>query len=174
RLTNLTASLSMRPAPTWQFSVAPVYIGEQANRQFVNTFPGGRLDTYGNRYIFGAIERKTLSIGVRVNHTFKPDLTLDVYMEPFAASGRYTQFGELDRPGASDLRIYGAGDITQTRLADGSYRMTDGTTVFSLPNLDFNVKSLRSNVVLRWERRPGSMVYIVWQQNRSETLSRDP
>ena len=32
---------------------------------------------------------------------------------------------------------------------------------------DFNVRSFRSNVVVRWEWRPGSTFYLVWQQDRS-------
>ena len=31
---------------------------------------------------------------------------------------------------------------------------------------DFNVRSFRSNLVLRWEWRPGSIFYMVWQQDR--------
>ena len=34
--------------------------------------------------------------------------------------------------------------------------MTDGAATFTLSNRDFNVRSFRSNVVLRWEWRPGS------------------
>ena len=33
-------------------------------------------------------------------------------------------------------------------------------------NQDFNVRSLRSNVVLRWEWRPGSALFLVWQQDQ--------
>jgi hypothetical protein len=29
------------------------------------------------------------------------------------------------------------------------------------------VQSFRSNVVLRWEWKPGSTLFVVWQQNRS-------
>ena len=44
--------------------------------------------------------------------------------------------------------------------------MTDGLASFTLKNSDFNIRSFRSNVVLRWEWRPGSILYLVWQQNR--------
>ncbi len=37
---------------------------------------------------------------------------------------------------------------------------------FTLTNRDFNVLSFRSNVVLRWEWRPGSTLFVVWQQDR--------
>jgi hypothetical protein len=37
-----------------------------------------------------------------------------------------------------------------------------------LPYLDFGVRSFRSNMVLRWEFRPGSTLYLVWQRDLSE------
>jgi len=44
----------------------------------------------------------------------------------------------------------------------------------TLRNRDFNVQSFRSNLVLRWEYRAGSTLYLVWQQDREteETLRR--
>ena len=33
-------------------------------------------------------------------------------------------------------------------------------------NPDFNSKQFRSNVVLRWEYRPGSTLFVVWTQSR--------
>ena len=35
---------------------------------------------------------------------------------------------------------------------------------------DFTLTSLRGNAVLRWEWRPGSTLYVVWQQDRAERL----
>lgn len=37
---------------------------------------------------------------------------------------------------------------------------------------DFNVRSFRSNLVLRWEWRPGSMFFLVWQQDREADVLR--
>ena len=45
--------------------------------------------------------------------------------------------------------------------------MTDGNSIFELDNEDFNVQSFRSNLVLRWEWRPGSTLFVVWAQDRS-------
>jgi hypothetical protein len=42
-----------------------------------------------------------------------------------------------------------------------------GDAAFTLTARDFNVRSFRSNVVLRWEWRPGSTLYAVWQEDRS-------
>jgi hypothetical protein len=111
---------------------------------------------------------------MRLNYAITPDLTFEMYGEPFAVSGRYDYFGELSHPGARRLRRYGTDGTTATRNADGSVTVTDNVittggapTQFTLPFSDFNVRSWRSNLVLRWEYRPGSTLYVVWQQNRS-------
>ena len=56
---------------------------------------------------------------------------------------------------------------------DGSLLVRDGLSSFTIANNNFNVHSFRSNVVLRWEYRPGSMLFLVWQQDRrlSEPIS---
>jgi hypothetical protein len=36
-----------------------------------------------------------------------------------------------------------------------------------VPEQDFTIRSLRANAVLRWEWRPGSTLFLVWQQNRN-------
>jgi hypothetical protein len=36
---------------------------------------------------------------------------------------------------------------------------------------DFTIRSLRGNAVLRWEYRPGSTIFVAWQQNRSSALT---
>ena len=161
------ASLSLRPSPQWQLTLTPTYTSEMFTRQYVTARPGGRPETYGGRYIFGSIDRTTLSTQFRVNYTLKPDMTIDVYAEPFAASGRYVEFGELDQPKTQALRIYGTNGTSVVRQPNGITTVTDGTStvVFSRP--DFNVRSFRSNVVLRWEWRAGSTLYVVWQQDRS-------
>jgi hypothetical protein len=180
RTWEFSGSVSAQPSPAFQVSVAPTYANETAtnasfngpvNRQYLSTLDGGRAETYGRRYIFGYVDRTTLSTQIRFNITFKPDVTLDVYTEPFAASGRYNGFGELERTRGRELRRYGTDGTTLERLADGSVRVTDGGAVFVLPNRDFNVRSFRSNVVLRWEWRPGSTLFVVWQQDRSSTAS---
>jgi hypothetical protein len=167
---------STRPSPALQFSVEPEYsleggtnatLNGPINRQYIRTYTGtGRPDTFNNRYVFGVVDRSTLSAQFRVNYTFKPDVTLEVYAEPFAASVRSSAYGELTAGRARDLRIYGTDGTTIQRQADGSHRVTDGPTIFTIPNDWFNRRSFRSNMVLRWEWRPGSILFVVWQQNR--------
>jgi hypothetical protein len=109
----------------------------------------------------------------RLNYAFTPDLTLELYAEPFAASGRYYDFGHLRAARTNDLLVYGREGTTITRRDDGSYEVVDGADVFDLPDRDFNFVSFRSNVVLRWEWSPGSTLFLVWQQNRSDFETSD-
>jgi len=137
----------------------------------VSTLAGGRPETYGSRYVFAYIERSTLSTEFRMGYTLKPDLNLDVYAEPFASSGRYYDYGELLAPSSLERIAYGGGGTGAELQPNGDRVVTIGGVTFTIRNRDFNVRSFQSNVVLRWEWRPGSNFYVVWQQNRDE---RDP
>jgi hypothetical protein len=152
-------------------SLTPSYERQVDTQQYVATFDRGAAATYGRRYVFGRIDRSTYSAKIRMNFTFKPDLNVDLYAEPFAASGRYDRFGELTAARSRDMRFFGEDGTTMTTLPDGSHAVTDHGSTFTVRNVDFNVLSFRSNLVLRWEWRPGSTLYVVWQQDRS---NRDP
>jgi hypothetical protein len=179
-ITNrLSGLLSFKPGPQWNLSVSPNFLRAQSTRQYVRTFTAnGRAETYNNRYVFAFIDQSVFSSVVRLNYSLTPDLSFELYGEPFAASGRYSRFAELARPRALHLRQYGTDGTSITQNADSTYTVTDnqvlsgGTpTQFTLPFQDFNVRSWRSNLVLRWEYRPGSTLYVVWQQNRSADVA---
>jgi hypothetical protein len=142
---DANATLTLQPAPQWQLSVRPAYEREVNTQQYVTTLSGGGAATFQRSYVFAHVDRSTYSTQIRMNYTFKPDLTLDFYGEPFAASGRYDHIGQL---------------------AAARSRLTSPLDV-PLPARDFNVQSFRSNLVLRWEWRAGSLLYLVWQQDRS-------
>jgi hypothetical protein len=162
---RMNGGVSFRPSGRWEISADPSLTWERNTRQYITQRSGGPSETFDTRYVFGSIRRTTLSTQFRLNYAVNPDLTFEVYAEPFAASGQYAQIGELSRPGTSDLRYYGIGGSTIRQQLDGSYVVTDGSDQFTLtPN--FNVMSFRSNMVLRWEWRPGSTLFLVWQQNR--------
>jgi hypothetical protein len=108
--------------------------------------------TFASRYVFAFVDESNWSMPLRFSYAFTPDLTLELYGEPFIASGRFYNHGELAAPGRTDLVPY-----------------TGATPIL---DLDFNLASFRSNAVLRWEWRPGSTLFLVWQQNRASETSR--
>lgn len=160
-----------RPGTRWQVSVEPSITRSVNQRQYVATRPGGSTATFGGRYLFARIDRSEVAAQIRASVAITPDLTFEGYLEPFASSGQYTDFGELAASRTFDLRRYGS-DGTTIALEDGRYTVTDGEQEFTFSNPDFNIRSFRSNLVLRWEWRPGSTAYLVWQQDRFE--ARDP
>jgi len=164
-LRRLYGTFSFRPGPQWQLSMAPTYDRLTDAQQYFTTLTGGRPETYDRRYVFSYIERSTFAVEFRMGYTLRPDLNLDVYAEPFAASGRYYDHGELLTPRSLERIQYGTSGTTVTIEPDGDRVVTAGSSTFTLPNRDFNVRSFQSNVVLRWEWRPGSTLYVVWQKN---------
>jgi hypothetical protein len=103
-------------------------------------------------YTFAHLEQITGSLTGRVDYTFSPNLTLQVYAQPFVSKGTYSDVRELADPRAAD---YGA-----------RFRPYGDAALATDPG-GFNFKQLRSNVVLRWEYRPGSALFFVWQTGRS-------
>ena len=161
---RLSGGVSVRPGTRWQLSVNPNYLRTTPIRQYIATFDGGPAETFGRTYIFSAVERSEFFADVRLNYLFTPDLSLEVWAQPFASSGRYFNFGELPAAGSHDLRrldgdttrIVRTGSTTEVRFAGEQVEVSD-----------FNIRSFRSNAVLRWEWRPGSTLFLVWQQDRA-------
>ena len=169
RQRRLSTLVSGRPRPRWQVSAEPYYEKLTEPQQYVSTLAGGRAETFGSRYVFAFIDRSTIATQFRLGLTVKPDMNLDVYAEPFAASGRYYDYGELAAPKSRERLLYGTNGTALAINPDGSQTVTADGATFNLRNRDFNTLSFRSNVVLRWEWRPGSTLFVVWQQSRSGT-----
>src|SRR6266705_1981811 len=133
------------PAPNVSVSVGPNLSGANYPLQYVDAIADSTATaTYGTRYVFARLRQTELSAGVRLNWTYSPTLSLQLYAQPLISAGKYDRFKSLARP--------------------RSYAF-DSTAAPSNP--DFNFKSLRGNAVLRWEYRPGSTLFFVWTQSRS-------
>jgi len=158
----------LRSPHRFTFSITPGYEESRDARQYVATLANGRPETFGQRYVFGELDRDTVFARLRMGVALTNKLSFDVYVEPFAATGTYDVFGELLAAGSRDLRIYGTDGTTIVQLPDGSYQITDGDRTFTLGNSDFDVLSLRGNAVLRWDYAQGSALYFVWSHNRAD------
>jgi len=165
-------SLRWKPSGNFNLSIGPGYSYENTGHQWVTRIKDAAMtETFGARYVFGRLDQKVLSAEIRLNWTFTPKLTLQAYLQPFIAVGRYDRFKELARPKTYDFNLYGDG-ASAISYADSVYAVDpDGpgpASSFFFGNPDFNVKSLRGTIVLRWEYFPGSLLYFVWTQNRAD------
>lgn len=166
--------VSVRPAPNWSFTISPNL--ERSHN--VAQYRGERRDstathTYGSRYLFAPLDQTTLGVETRLDVTFTPGLSLQVYAQPFISSADFGPLAELRAPGEYEFQEYGR-DIGEIEPVEDGTRIypqgRDGAAAsFLMPNTDFTVRSLRGNAVLRWEYRPGSTIFVAWQQNRSGT-----
>jgi len=118
-----------------------------------NQWYSNYTDSVGGRhYTFAHLEQRTVGVTVRLNYTFTPTMSLQVYAQPFISKGTYTNVRELSAtPRAASY--------------DGRYAAYGDTSVTNNPG-GFNYKQFASNVVFRWEYRPGSTLFVVWSQGR--------
>ncbi len=169
--------VALKPASNVFISLTPTLSWDESSAQYVTTHDDPTATSfYGARYVFAYLKSRTWSLDTRVNWTFTPNLTLQLYAQPYFSTGDYSSFREFRAPRTLDKVVYGkdAGTIAYTPGvggAAGSYLVDPDNTgpaaPFSFDNPDFAYRSLIGNAVLRWEYRPGSTVYFVWTQNRS-------
>lgn len=166
--------LTYRLGSNWDFGLTPSLQRSYTVAQYVTSIADPTNErTFGRRYVFGGIDQTTLAIESRVNVTFSPTLSFQLYAQPFFSSGDYDQLKELAQPGEFQFLGYGTEIGTMTEEAGGFRIDPDGAGAapsFRIADPDFNYRSIRGNAVLRWEWRAGSTLYLVWQQGREDRL----
>ncbi len=147
---NGSVRMTMRPAENWSLTLGPRLNRSHSDAQYLFSIADATAaETFGRRYVFAPIDQTTLSMETRVNMNFTPDLSLEVWAQPFVSTGDFGDAKQLRAP-----RIYAFAPYTGT-----------------ISNRDFTRTSLRGNAVMRWEWRPGSTLFLVWQQQRSGSLA---
>jgi hypothetical protein len=160
-------NVQYKPRPNVEFSVGPSLSWDRSEAQFLGRVSDpAATNTYGSRFIFASVDQTTLSLDTRVNYTFSPSLSLQIFAQPFIASGSFGETKEFAKPNEFDFLTYGkdVGQIVDGRIYPNGTGA--GAVSFAVPQPDFNVGSLRGNAVIRWEWRPGSTMYLAWQQTR--------
>jgi hypothetical protein len=125
------------------------YSDDRNNSQWYGNFSDS---TGATHYTFAHIDQRTVGMNIRFNYTFTPDLTLEFYGQPFVATGDYSDVRELSA--TPDAAKY-----------DDRFRPY--TAPANAPR-SFKFTQLRTNAVARWEYRPGSTMFFVWQHGRQD------
>jgi hypothetical protein len=145
---DLSPNVTFLPRAGLSVSASMGFTTSQYDSQWItNETAGGTT-----HYVFGHLDQKTLSLTARVNYTIKPTLTLEIYAAPFVSAGAYSKFKELTN---------GRAAAYEDRYAPYAYSAD--------PN--FNYRSFRSTSVLRWEYRPGSALFVVWQHGQEDYVN---
>src|SRR5438105_3226922 len=146
---SLSPDIDFKLASRITASLSPSYSRSRDDVQPL----GPTTDTSNvTHYLFGHLEQKQLALTMRFTYPFTASMSLPVYAQPFISKGTFSNVRELSTtPRATDYasRYQAYGDTAYTNNIGG-----------------FNFKQFRSNVVYRWEYRPGSTLFVVWSQGR--------
>lgn len=164
--------LQYRPVSNVTLSMGPQIENELQERMYIGSFADpNATTTYGNQYVFARLNYQAVSANIRLNWTFSPALSLQLYLQPLVSSGSFSRYKQLQAPKTDNYTLYGESG-TSISEAGGVYTVDpDGSgssSPYSFDNPNFNFRSLRGNAVLRWEYLPGSALYFVWTQNRND------
>jgi hypothetical protein len=147
---NLSPWLDFRVSSRLGASLGFNYSWTTDDRQWI----GNPVDPDGTtHYTFAHLVQRTASLQSRINFTASPTLSFELYAEPFVSKGTYSNVRELADPRAEEYtdRFKQYGDGNPAAGAEG-----------------FNFKQFKSNAVIRWEYRPGSALFLVWQHGRED------
>jgi hypothetical protein len=140
---NVGPNLSLQPSGRLQASVsANVSLAHDIAQWIENSDTDGDGE---DDHVYGTLDRHVVDLTFRTTYAINRDLTLQVFLQPFVAVGDYTNIRRLARPRSFEF---------------------DPVTIADNP--DFNNKSLRGNVVLRWEYIRGSTLYVAWNMSTSD------
>jgi len=136
------------------------------------------VETNGNpRYIFATLDQKTVNISIRFNYNITPNLTVQYYGQPFISAGDYSDFKQITNSQADAytdrFQVFSPNQLSFNSVEE-IYNVDediDGTTDYSFSKPNYNFGQFRSNLVLRWEYLPGSALYLVWSQGRTDSSS---
>ncbi len=168
---SVSPSITVRPSNNASINLGPTLSQNRNALQYVAT----RTVEDQDRWVLGTVDQTTVALTARVNYTFSPTLSLQFYAQPFISAGDYSDFKVVRNPRADDyadrVHLLAGDEIRSTgQPGDRVHAMDldlDGTRETELGDPSFNFAQLRSNLVLRWEYRPGSTLFLVWSQGRT-------
>ena len=150
---NLSPELDLKLAHRFSSVLSVNWTRNVADNQWYSNY----TDSVGTtHYTFAHLDQTTAGVTVRLNYTFTPTMSLQVYAQPFISKGTYTSVRQLSatpRAARYEDRYAAYGDTSVTNNPGG-----------------FNFKQFSSNVVFRWEYRPGSTLFVVWNEGRQGSV----
>ncbi len=160
--------LTAKPGQSFSVTVSPSVSSRSSMLQYVThtSFEGQ------DRYILSQIDQQIVRMSLRLNYNITPDLTIQYWGQPFLAAMDYSKYKVITDPKAANFTDRFHTFTTDEIRFDGAENKyivdenRDGTDDYDFGNPDGNIDEFLSNLVVRWEFRPGSTMYLVWSQTR--------
>ncbi|HEU0016634.1 MAG TPA: DUF5916 domain-containing protein, partial [Longimicrobium sp.] len=149
-----------RPSSAVQVTLGPELERLRSMAQYVRARTDAlATETFGRRYVFGEMDQTTVALSTRLDWTFSPTLSLQLYARPFISAGDYRGFKELEARRSFRFAEYGRdrgtielGGECGGESDPGLYAVDpDGpgdAACFTFANPDYNVADLRGSAVL--------------------------
>ena len=161
---SIQPGISVMPMNTLKISMSINSSSNIDRLQYIDT----KSVSNGQRYLLGTIDQHTLGATFRIDYNITPELSIQYYGSPFATTGTYSEFKSVINPRAAQYS--GRYSILNPVLDGNNYEISennDARVDYAFGNPDFNFSQFRSNLVFRWEYHPGSQIYFVWSQERT-------
>ena len=140
------------------------------NLQFVSI--SGENITQNPQYVMGRMEQNTYGFTLKVQANLTPDISIQFYGSPFTSTGSFNAFkiatdDTKSRTYTNKFIDFALDEISYSE-ATQTYSVNRQGQQYSFQNPDFSFNEFNSNLVARWEYRPGSTLYFVWEHVRSK------
>ena len=165
--------VTFRPSSAITLSADPAYSNTHTKAGYLFAYADPTAAaTYGRRHLMSDLDQTTFDITLRSDLALSPVMSLQFYAQPFTSAVDYTAFKSFERPRKLDFLEYGTHGSTLVYDPEARAYRLDADGAGASPEVafgdpDFRLRSLRANLVLRWEYRPGSTVYLAWAHGRS-------
>ena len=157
------ATVTTIPYNVLKLSASVNYSENMDNLQYVDT----KILGTDIKYILAHLNQKTLGATFRIDYNITPEISIQYYGSPFASVGKYSKLKEVTNPRAASYSD--RFKLLNTQFVGNTYQVaaTTDTPAYSISNPDFTFNQFRSNLVFRWEYRPGSQIFFVWGNERT-------
>ena len=157
------ATATVIPYNPLKISASVNYTENMDNLQYVDT----KVLNNSNKYILAHLSQKTLGATFRIDYNITPEISIQYYGSPFASIGKYSKLKEVTNARAASYSD--RFKLLNAQFANNTYQVaeTKETPAYSVNNPDFTFNQFRSNLVFRWEYRPGSQIFFVWGNERT-------
>ena len=169
---SFRTGINYRPNEQWKIELDFFSNNEFDTDQFITSVDDElAINTFYKRYIFADITNDSKGFSFEANRIASPQLSFQFFLKPEISQYEYQGLKEFLEPKKYKFSYFNDGQIVQV----------DDETIEIDPDRDgiapsfqlssdyikgFNFLSLRSNFIIKWEYRPGSAMFLVWQQQR--------
>jgi hypothetical protein len=147
-------SLLFRVLPQLDLELDPDLLLTQGSPRYAATATNGD-------YLFGKLDAKSIGAVLRATYTFTPQLSLQTYAQVFLSSRHYADLASFSPAQAGPRPAIRVRDLTPGAATPDE-------------NPDTQEGAINANVVLRWEFRAGSLLYLVYTREQVPETTLQP